>query len=93
MNVDVVDRRTVYDGFARLEEATLRYERFDGTMSDEVIRLNVERGDSAAAVVLDVDAGKVIMTEQFRYPVHAKDGGWILELPAGSLEPGEERRP
>ncbi len=90
MKVDLVDRRTVYDGFVRLEEATLRHERFDGSMSDEVTRLNVDRGDSAAAVVLDVDAGQVILTEQFRYPAHTADGGWILELPAGSVKDGEE---
>lgn len=90
MKVDLVERRTIYDGFVRLEEARLRHERFDGTMSDEVTRLNVDRGDSAAAVVLDVEAGKVVMTEQFRYPAHSAGEGWILELPAGSVEQGED---
>jgi ADP-ribose pyrophosphatase len=90
MKVDLKDRRTVYDGFVRLEEATLRHERFDGTMSDEVTRLNVDRGDSAAAVVLNLDSGNVILTEQFRYPAYTVDEGWLLELPAGSVNPDED---
>jgi ADP-ribose pyrophosphatase len=90
MKVDVVDQQTVYDGFVRLEEARLRHERFDGTMSDELTRLNVDRGDSAAAVVLDLDTSTVILTEQFRYPTHTNDEGWILELPAGSIDTDED---
>lgn len=90
MKVEVFDRRTVYDGFVRLEEARLRHERFDGTMGDEITRVNVDRGDSAAAVVLNLDTDAVILTEQFRYPALAQDGGWILELPAGSVDTGED---
>lgn len=90
MKVEVFDRRTVYDGFVRLEEARLRHERFNGTMGDEITRVNVDRGDSAAAVVLNLDTDAVILTEQFRYPALAQDGGWILELPAGSVDTGED---
>jgi nudix-type nucleoside diphosphatase (YffH/AdpP family) len=90
VQVDVMKKRTIYDGFLRLEEATLRYELFDGTMSEEVTLLNVERGDSVAAVVVDADNGNVILTNQFRYPTYSKDGGWLLELPAGTVEQGQE---
>jgi nudix-type nucleoside diphosphatase (YffH/AdpP family) len=90
VQVEVIAKRTIYDGFLKLEETTLRYELFDGTMSEEVTRLNVERGDSVAAVVVDADSGSVILTNQFRYPTYTKDGGWLLELPAGSVEEGQE---
>jgi nudix-type nucleoside diphosphatase (YffH/AdpP family) len=86
MDVDLISKRTVFDSFLQLEEAQLRYKRFDGTMSNEVVRLSLERGDSVAAVVLDVETEEVILTNQFRYSTYAKDGGWILELPAGRVE-------
>jgi len=39
------------------------------------------------AVVLPVtDAGKIIFVRQFRYPFQE----WVLELPAGKLDPGED---
>jgi ADP-ribose pyrophosphatase len=73
----------------RIEEARLRVQRFDGTMSDEMTRLNLERGDSVAAILHDPQADTVLITEQFRYPTYAKTGGWIMEIPAGSVDPGE----
>ncbi len=45
----------------------------------------VEHVDSAAAVPL-LEDGRVVMVEQWRYPV----GRALLEIPAGILEPGEE---
>ena len=45
----------------------------------------VEHVDSAAAVPL-LEDGRVVMVEQWRYPV----GRGLLEIPAGILEAGEE---
>jgi ADP-ribose pyrophosphatase len=89
VHVEVIEVKTVYDGFVRLDEATLRHERFDGTMSEPLTRLCVERGDSVAAVVLDSGTDQVLLTRQFRYPTYQRDDGWILELPAGSADPDE----
>lgn len=89
MKVELIEQRTVYGGFVRLQEARLRHERFDGTMSDELTRLNVDRSDSAAAIALDAATATVILTEQFRYPAHMRDDGWMLELPAGSVDTDE----
>jgi ADP-ribose pyrophosphatase len=49
------------------------------------VALDVVRHPGAAAVVpLDVD-GHVLMVRQYRHTV----GGWLLEVPAGKLSPGE----
>ena len=81
----------------------LQETRIDGTevYSGRVVRLEVDRvrmpdgGDSirevvrhrGAAVVLPIlDDGRVVLVRQFRYPV----GEALLELPAGTLEPGED---
>ena len=83
----------------RVIRATLRYRRFDGQMSEEITRINFERGDSAGVLLYDPDEDVVILTRQFRYPVYAsidpemvEEGGakqaWLLEIVAGMIDPG-----
>jgi len=59
-------------------------------MSDEITRLNLDRGDSVAALVHDVDDDTIVLTEQFRYPVLQDGPGWIVEIPAGMVDDGEQ---
>ena len=88
--VEILNRAVVFQKlFFRIEEARLRYERFDGRMSREISRLNFERRDSAAALVHDAEENRVILIEQFRFSTYDKGPGWILELPAGVVEEGE----
>ena len=87
--VEIQDKRTVFDDFFRIDEATLRYERFDGRMSPTLRRLSFERGDSAAALLLNVDTQRVLLVDQFKYPTYEKGPGWLPEVVAGVIEPGE----
>lgn len=87
--IEIIDNEDVFNGFFRVEKVRLRYERFDGTMSDVITRLNIDRGDSVAVLVHDTTDECIILTEQFRYATVEKGPGWILELPAGIVEPGE----
>jgi nudix-type nucleoside diphosphatase (YffH/AdpP family) len=83
----------------RVIRAKLRYRRFDGHMSEEITRINFERGDSAGVLLYDPDDDVVLLTRQFRYPVYAsidpemiKEGeamqAWLLEVMAGIIDPG-----
>jgi len=87
--VQIISNEIIFKNFFRIDQARLRYEKYDGTMSDEVTRLVFERGDSVAALVHDAEADTLTFTEQFRYPTVAHGPGWILEIPAGSVEEGE----
>jgi nudix-type nucleoside diphosphatase (YffH/AdpP family) len=87
--VEVISRSRVLDDFFKVDEARLRFERYDGGMSEEVRRLNFERGDSAAALLLDAKARTVYLVEQFMYPTLAKAGGWLETVVAGMIEEGE----
>jgi len=93
--VEIISEKRVFDHFFKIDEAHLRYERFNGEMSAEVTRLNFERGDSAAVILHDPLSDTVIMTEQFRYPTYTKDKdhAWILEIPAGTIEENENADP
>jgi len=89
MKVVIQDRRRVFDGFFKIDEVKLQFEKFDGSMSPPVTRLNFDRGDSVAAVVLNVDTRKVILVNQFKYPSYEKGPGWITEVVAGMIGDGE----
>jgi ADP-ribose pyrophosphatase len=87
--VEVIDRKRLFDDFVKIEEARLRYERYDGTMSPVLRRLNFERGDSSAAILLNAERKTVYLAEQFKFPTLDKGDGWIVEVVAGSVESGE----
>jgi len=86
--VDVKERRREYDGFFKLDCAVLRYERFDGQMTQEVSRLVFERGDSVAVLLYDEERDAVVLIEQFRYPAYVREPaeGWLLEVVAGTVD-------
>ncbi|MBL8161747.1 MAG: NUDIX domain-containing protein [Anaerolineae bacterium] len=73
----------------KINEARLKHELYNGEMSGEITRLNLERGDSAAVIMHDTRNDTIILTEQFRYPTVQKGPGWILEIPAGTVESDE----
>ncbi|MDX2308853.1 MAG: NUDIX domain-containing protein [Hyphomicrobium sp.] len=83
--------RNLYSGFFRLDEYRGQYERYDGSMTEE-LRLEVfERGDSVSAILFDPLYKEVILVEQFRLPT-VKNGqahGWIIEPAAGMQRDNE----
>jgi ADP-ribose pyrophosphatase len=64
---------------------TLEVDRVRLPGGGETLR-EVVRHRGAAVVLPLLDDGRIVMVRQFRYPV----GESLLELPAGTLEPGEE---
>ena len=89
--VEIIAREELFRRlFFRFEEVRLRFETFSGTMSREVVRLNVLRGDGVAALLHDPQASKLILVEQFRYAAHENGPGWLMEVPAGISHDGED---
>ncbi len=91
--VKIIREKRVFDHHFKIDEAHLQHELFNGEMSPELTRLNFNRGDSAAVILHDPLLDTIIMTEQFRYPTYTKDHGWILEIPAGTVEADETADP
>ena len=73
----------------RMVEATLRFERYNGQLSEIITRINFERGDAVAAIMHNPADNTIVLIEQFRYPAYYKADGWVIELPAGVVEAGE----
>lgn len=88
--VEIIRRETAFDeSIFRVERARLRYERFDGHLSQPVTRLSLERGDGVSAVLHKIEDDSLLLIEQFRYPAHQHGEGWLLELAAGIVGPNE----
>ena len=88
--VRIIQRRELFKKFFRIEEVTLRHELYNGSMSAEMTRLILDRGDSVAMLLCDPEKQTLLLCEQFRIPTYDKGPGWLLELPAGTLEQGED---
>ena len=89
--VKIIQRETVFHRFIfRIDEVQLQHERFDGSMGPQIVRLVLERGDSVAILPHDPVNRVVLLCEQFRLPTITHGSGWLMEIPAGILEVGED---
>lgn len=89
--------RRVFEDLFSVDEFVVSHEQINGTMSADQKRLVFERGDSVAALLLDLDAESVVLVEQFKVATligRRRDepkstDGWILETIAGTVDAGE----
>ncbi|MDB5273952.1 MAG: hydrolase [Chitinophagaceae bacterium] len=65
----------------------------EGQIKDEhnniYTRIRINRQDASAVLLFNTDSNKVILTQQFRYPVTAHSDENLLEILAGKVDPGE----
>lgn len=88
--VEIKEKKRIFNDFFKIDEVLLSHERFDGRMSPVMRRLNFERGDSVAAFLWNKESQTAVITHQFRYPTYEKGPGWITEIVAGVLEKDED---
>lgn len=88
--IEIIEEKEVFrQSIFRVVAATLKFELYNGAMSDALVRLNLDRGDSVAALVHDVANDSLIMVEQFRYPTYGNGPGWLTEIVAGTVDDGD----
>lgn len=90
MKVKILGKEIVFDDFFTIERWKYQYEKENGELTQAVDRLCFTRRDSACAFVYNKETDKTIFVKQFRHCTNDKGPGWILELPAGWMEEGEE---
>ncbi|GAA4838738.1 NUDIX hydrolase [Algivirga pacifica] len=88
--VEIIRKTRVLDLFLKVDQYLLRHEKKDGSMSETLDRLTVERGDSCTALIYHTEKQAYLMTKQFRHATYEKGPGWLLELVAGSIPEGED---
>lgn len=85
----IEQKKDIFEDVFKIEEAYVRYEKFNGEMTGVVRRISLERGDSVAVLILNLNTNKIIMVSQFRYPTYHNGDGWLVEIVAGMVDPGE----
>ena len=91
MKVRILEKSREYDGFFKIDKAVLQHEKFNGEMSEEITRLDFNRGNTVAVLLYDEEKDSVILIKQFRYSAYVNHGpGWILEIVAGIIDEGRD---
>ncbi len=87
---EILARETVYRGFFRLEQYTLKHTLFNGGWSKPITRELFRRGNCVAVLLYDPVRDEVVLIEQFRVgAVLQPQRAWLLEIVAGAIEDGE----
>ena len=87
---EVLAKETVYHGFFRLEQYTLKHTLFRGGWSQPITRELFRRGNCVAVLLYDPDRDEVVLIEQFRVgAVYQPQRAWLIEIVAGAIEEGE----
>ncbi|MDR4496830.1 MAG: NUDIX domain-containing protein [Candidatus Scalindua sp.] len=90
MKVIIKEAKNVYNDIFKIEKVILQHEKFDGSMSKEIVRLNFNRGDTVAVLLYNSGKKSVVLVKQFRYPAYVDNGpGWLIECVAGIKDNGE----
>jgi len=81
-------KKILYKGFFVLEQIYFRYRKFDGSMSNEVCREVLQRGNNTVALLAyDAKRDEVVLIEQVRIAtIEAQSSPWMLELIAGMVD-------
>ena len=88
--VDLIEKRTVFDGYFQIHKYRLKFSLHQGGMSEAIDREVFERGQVAAVLPVDPVRDQVVLIEQFRIGPYAVGWDpWLLEGVAGIIEDGE----
>ncbi len=89
-DVEIIARETAWKGFFSIVCYRFRHRRFNGEMSNEVVREVFERGHAAVLLPYDPLRDEVVLIEQIRIPAFdVSKTPWLLEMVAGIIEPNE----
>jgi ADP-ribose pyrophosphatase len=88
--IDIRERKTVYQGFFRIDHFRLRHRLYAGGWSPELSREIFLRHNAAAILLYDPQRDTLVFIEQFRLAAHlAGFPAWQLEIVAGIIDRDE----
>ena len=91
MNYTIKNNLVIHDRFFKIKEAVVSYDHFDGQTTIDAKRWAISKGHAVACIIYLTDLDRYVLIEQFRFPVTEtyEDHPWIMEVPAGTIDPGE----
>jgi len=88
---DILDKKTVFDGFFKVNQIILKHTLYRGGWSEPLQREVFERGNCVAVLLYDPKRDEVVIIEQIRTGALklGAEQAWLLEIVAGAIEEGE----
>ena len=65
-DVEILEKKPVYDGFFKMNQYRLRHKLFSGDWGSEIVREMFERGHAVAVLPYDPVRNQFVLIEQFR---------------------------
>lgn len=90
VNINTLKEEIVYQGFLTIKKAKISVFSEREEENQIIDREMIAKQEAAAILLVNRDSREFIFTKQFRYPVMKHHQGFILEIPAGIVEDGEE---
>jgi nudix-type nucleoside diphosphatase (YffH/AdpP family) len=81
----IVKEKIVFNQKLVIEEALIQDDPHT-----EYTRLRLKRQDASAVLLFNTSTKKIVLTQQFRYPVADRTPNHLLEILAGKVDEGEE---
>lgn len=90
-DIEIIGKKTLYQGFFSLDEYTFKHKLFAGGWSLPVTREVFERGHAVVVLPYDIKQDKIVLIEQVRFPaLVTTKSPWLMELVAGMIAPEEK---
>jgi ADP-ribose pyrophosphatase len=91
MKVEILDEKVILDEFFEVHKGKLKFELFDGTMSQAVTRYSFTKSDAVAVLLYHTADDAYILVRQMRYPpVLQNVDPWLIEIVAGGISEDED---
>ncbi len=86
----IINKKNIHSGFFKLNEVTLKYQKYDGNWSNEIKRELFGGAQVSCVLPYDPKNKKIVLIQQFRPgTIFSKNKNYLDEIVAGIIDPGE----
>ena len=86
----ILGKKIIHNGFFKMKEITLKYQKYDGKWSNEIKRELFGGAQVSAVLPYDPDNKKLVLIQQFRPgTISKKSNNYLDEIVAGIIDKGE----
>ena len=87
----ILGKKIIHNGFFKMNEITLKYQKYDGKWSNEIKRELFGGAQVSAVLPYDPLKKEIILIQQFRPGTISKNfDNYLNEIVAGIIDPGEK---
>ena len=86
----ILGKKNIHNGFFKMNEITLKYQKYDGKWSNEIKRELFGGAQVSAVLPYDPDNKKIVLIQQFRPgTISKKSNNYLDEIVAGIIDKDE----